>query len=346
MALSSRLFKGDARLEAARVDDHAHLTRGAQGDHVAKVQMALVAIDGLRIDRIELARQRYGRSTAAAVLAYKTRRRIINHAYQDAPDDIVGRMTVTRLDSDLRLWEAARRHQGECRCGPRVALDPAALGARGRGSLQLGFAVGASALAAVAAKPAALPQYGRALRVHLSITRRAQLEDGFPLEQQVEFARERLFLYGMSLAAEFGAGNGHRFVDVIDCAQTISEDDGEIALLRLAAAASHPGAPGVLRIIVCKRPPNEGPGQTSRGILVNGVPCLPFCMLNSQNVARDHSTLLHEMIHAAYSPPMFIHDPEKHSVFYEFAPRDPETPDRRWLKPDRAEKLSKAFFAV
>ncbi len=342
MGLSSRLFKGDPRLEAAQVHDHAHLTLGAQGHHVAKVQMALNAVDWLRIDRIELARQYYGRSTAAAVLAYKTRRSIVNHAYQNTPDDIVGKMTITRLDADLRLWEASQQHRGDCRCGVRTALDPAALAQRRAGTARLGFAV---AVPGTAAPAAALPQFRRALRIHLSITRRAALEDGFPLAASVETARDRVFGYGMSLSPEFGASNGHRFVDTIDFPDAAVTNE-QVALLRQAAANSHPGSPKVLRIIVCQRSVNQGPGETFRGISVGGVAFPPFCLLNSRCVSRDHSTLLHEMIHAAYDPPEYHHDPEKHSIFYEYAPTQPESPDRNWLKPNRAEALSKGFFAV
>jgi len=43
----------------------------------------------------------YGKSTATAVLNFKTKRGIINHAYQTAPDNIVGKMTIRSLDESL-----------------------------------------------------------------------------------------------------------------------------------------------------------------------------------------------------------------------------------------------------
>ncbi len=49
---------------------------------------------------------RYGPRTAAAVLAYKTKRAIINRAYQQTPDSIVGKMTIERLDKDMLAIEA------------------------------------------------------------------------------------------------------------------------------------------------------------------------------------------------------------------------------------------------
>src|SRR5688572_32199124 len=46
---------------------------------------------GGAISGAELSAMRYGPDTAKAVLAYKTRRRIINFNYQTKPDNIVGR---------------------------------------------------------------------------------------------------------------------------------------------------------------------------------------------------------------------------------------------------------------
>jgi hypothetical protein len=97
MPLQSNLFGGDAKLEAAAVSDAAHITQGASGDHVRKIQLALNQIEdrGLDIDG------QYGPATAAAVLAYKQKRKIINTSYQAEADNIVGRMTIARLDSEL-----------------------------------------------------------------------------------------------------------------------------------------------------------------------------------------------------------------------------------------------------
>jgi hypothetical protein len=95
------LFKGDPKLEACLVDNAAHITKGAAGNHVGKIQMALAQIDNLVIAQGELSAQTYGRSTAAAVLDFKTRRSIINKAYQVQPDDIVGKRTIDALDTEL-----------------------------------------------------------------------------------------------------------------------------------------------------------------------------------------------------------------------------------------------------
>jgi hypothetical protein len=121
MVLQSQLFRGDAKLEAAAVSDPAHVVPGAVGPHVAKIQQALGLLDGAVIDSGELQSMRYGRSTAASVLAYKTKRNIINISYQHAADNIVGKMTMAALDKEMLAREinppdppAPPRPKGRC----------------------------------------------------------------------------------------------------------------------------------------------------------------------------------------------------------------------------------------
>lgn len=97
MALLSSLLRGDPQLEAAAAADSAHITPGARGPHVAKIQSALNQLDGasLEVDG------RYGPGTAAAVLAYKRKRDIVNRSYQKVADNIVGKLTVAALDREL-----------------------------------------------------------------------------------------------------------------------------------------------------------------------------------------------------------------------------------------------------
>lgn len=102
MPLQSPLFVDDARLNACLVQDSAHVTRGSSGPHVAKIQLALLMIDGLAVDPAEIDAQSYGASTAAAVLAFKTARAILGPG-QVTPDDIVGKRTVAALDAELVL---------------------------------------------------------------------------------------------------------------------------------------------------------------------------------------------------------------------------------------------------
>lgn len=106
MGLQSNLFRGDPKLEAAAVSDPAHILTGAIGDHVAKIQSALVQLDEAKINTIDLQRAHYGPSTAQAVLNYKKRRNIVNRAYQSHADNIVGKMTMASLDQEMVLLES------------------------------------------------------------------------------------------------------------------------------------------------------------------------------------------------------------------------------------------------
>jgi peptidoglycan hydrolase-like protein with peptidoglycan-binding domain len=109
MPLRSTLFAGDLKLQAAADVDAAHIMFGARGDHVAKIQTALNILDdaGLSTDSI------FGNDTAKAVLAYKQTRGIINTAYQTTADNIVGRMTVARMDEDLFALDQKERKDRE-----------------------------------------------------------------------------------------------------------------------------------------------------------------------------------------------------------------------------------------
>jgi hypothetical protein len=105
MALRSQLFRGDQKLESAAVSNPAHIVPGAIGAHVGKIQQALIELDGAVIATDELAATSYGPSTAAAVLAYKEKRNIVNRSYQTKADNIVGIMTMTALDDEMAANE-------------------------------------------------------------------------------------------------------------------------------------------------------------------------------------------------------------------------------------------------
>src|SRR5262249_31871388 len=97
----SQLLRDDPKLEAAGVSDQAHITGGARGDHVRKIQRALNQLDGARLS----VDGDYGVATARAVLAYKQKRNIVNRSYQTTADDIVGKMTIAALDTELLAHE-------------------------------------------------------------------------------------------------------------------------------------------------------------------------------------------------------------------------------------------------
>ncbi|MCK0195932.1 hypothetical protein MWN34_03305 [Ancylobacter sp. 6x-1] len=115
MPLVSKLLSGDSRLQNCLVSDPAHVTPGSKGPYVSLIQKALILLDGLQIDDAELRQGVYGPSTAAAVVAFKTRRGIINRAYQQTVDDIVGKMTIAALDREM----AARELAAVLPCNPR-----------------------------------------------------------------------------------------------------------------------------------------------------------------------------------------------------------------------------------
>jgi hypothetical protein len=105
MGLQSALFVDDDELQACLIHDSAHVTLGAIGDHVTKIHSALTVIENANINLDELQDGRYGPTTAAAVLAYKRKRQIINHSYQTQADNIVGKMTIAALDREMLVIE-------------------------------------------------------------------------------------------------------------------------------------------------------------------------------------------------------------------------------------------------
>jgi hypothetical protein len=120
MPLVSNLFHGNARLNACLTSDPSHVTSGQTGEHVRLIQIALGHLDQAVIDPGELAAHRYGPSTAAAALAYKQKRNIINRAYQTSADNIVGRMTMAALDKEMAQGQVTPGPTENKRC-PRVA---------------------------------------------------------------------------------------------------------------------------------------------------------------------------------------------------------------------------------
>jgi hypothetical protein len=104
MTLKSNLFRGDPKLQAAAVSDPAHIAPGATGEHVRKIQLALIQLGGAAITDDGI----YGPATAAAVLAYKQKRNIVNRSYQTKADNIVGKMTIAALDKEMAVFDDER----------------------------------------------------------------------------------------------------------------------------------------------------------------------------------------------------------------------------------------------
>jgi hypothetical protein len=104
--LHSRFLKDEPEFRAALVSDPAHIKKDNSGDHVSFVHQTLRILDGANIAPDELQNRLYGDTTAAAVLAYKQKRNIINKSYQQDADNIVGKMTTRSFDDELAKLEA------------------------------------------------------------------------------------------------------------------------------------------------------------------------------------------------------------------------------------------------
>jgi hypothetical protein len=332
LGLRSNLFKGNRGLAACEINDAAHFTIGKQGDDVARIQMALLAIDSLKIERQELLSKTYGQSTAIAVLAFKTKRQIINYSYQNKPDNIVGKMTIAALDREMSLWEATHRFPGDCT--PAVRAAPIGF------HPQLNFALLSSAVTVPK------PQVNRhVLRIYCSITKKASLETGYPLGRAVELARDCLSNFGMFLSLEFSNAAG--FADTIDFVDDQMFLDDQVVLLRQASETLRGSFPDILRVIACRMGPNNNFGETYRNRSIGGVTFQPFVFLNTQNVSLDVETLIHEMIHAALPAARAKeHDPEDFSVFFPSGRKKQDENNHTVLKPERAAALSHGFFAI
>lgn len=104
--LVSKHFRDNERLQKCLVSPPDHVTPGSQGAHVALIQEAIVRLGSGVISASEIASEFYGESTKQSVLRYKgPPRNIINKTYQNAPDNIVGQMTIDRLDDEMQELE-------------------------------------------------------------------------------------------------------------------------------------------------------------------------------------------------------------------------------------------------
>lgn len=337
MALTSNLFKRNTQLQACAREDPAHVTHGHVGEHVAKIQFSLFAIDRLSIDRTELVAQRYGKSTAAAVLAYKKKRGIINRSYQRVADNIVGKMTIASLDKDMRLRELVPNSGSDCQPGSR--------GAPSFGSI----ATGGSALRGrLGAGPAATRasgnrQLGGVVRIVVMIASNSQT-DLFPLEREIGRARDCLTEHGIGLLVErgFGTSGVVRFVERVLVNPDAASDN--VNELRKRCEDLVPGQPGILRVIVC-RLGNFDFGHTIRDRTVGSQTFLPFALLNTEQVDQSSATLIHEMVHCS-KPGRVKHDDEKNSVFFNHGSTKQGEVSRTTLRSEHALTIASSFFAV
>jgi peptidoglycan hydrolase-like protein with peptidoglycan-binding domain len=104
MPLTYSGFSGVSELEACQIRDSAHITPGSKGDHVARIQSALVTLGAGVISSGEIDQGFYGSTTTRCVVSFKTKRNILN--FQDAIDPIVGKKTITQLDKEMHDFES------------------------------------------------------------------------------------------------------------------------------------------------------------------------------------------------------------------------------------------------
>lgn len=203
MPLQSQLFRNDPKLEAAAVSDPAHITQGAKGEHVRKIQQALIQLDGATISTDGS----YGPATAAAVLAYKKKRGIINRAYQSQADNIVGKMTIDRLDKEMLAAEQSNNDRTiRCLFLPRT-----------RQSTQQSFAVGGGS--------AELTGFKLLEEARASLPRaKSWVAAALAKISQVEGRIERFKVYGPADIQFFSSIETHFKVDIPNVTDVVAKD--------------------------------------------------------------------------------------------------------------------------
>ena len=327
MPLHSKLFRGDQALEACLVRDSAHLVQGTVGDHVGKVQKALLLLENARISTEEFLGKKYGKTTADAVLAYKTKRRIINFSYQNRPDNIVGKMTIAALDREVAISEGLGGGRPKC-------VDQPGGGAGSVGNFSLRSS-------SFAVKPVRSPIEDQIIPKTLSIK--------WQRTSAADAARnESLFksLVGRAgdLVSQFSmliSHNGDASSLTIPYPHVVQVDHTDAFILRKAANKVSPAAANVLQVIVCPFPPGDPAfGFTSgRGFDPSQATFSNYILINVNKARDDKGTLLHEMIHAATNLPESSHDSTKGSIFSIDL-------NRTVLRPEHALAINRSFFAA
>lgn len=339
MPLRSQLFAGQRRLEACSRNHADHILLGAIGDHVERIQRALVRLDKAFISPGELKIALYGQSTAKAVLAYKTKRKIINHAYQSVEDDIVGVMTINQMDDELLKRPRTNLQPGICElCGTEPSKFAArALAPGGAGS----FALKSKS---VNVTKSTKKQFGGVVRMHVQEANGLALKGiAYPIGEMVERARDLLGEYGITLLVE----NRFRPQSIVFTGDVILDED-KLDIYR-ASLRHFPANDAVYRVIVCSLGKSTHFADTFRNFKVDGKIVPKFTLINANLVPNGNIVVLHEMIHASYKE-LKDHDPERHSVFFEHAKETgrgaPDDPLSQTLfKEEHADSIAHSYFA-
>lgn len=328
MPLVSLLLRDEPRLQACLVADTAHVVPGAAGRHVGLIQKVLLVLDKANISAGELRSGLYGPTTTAAVLAYKSKRNIVNRAYQTTADNIVGKMTIAKMDDELvRLDLRAVPGRVVCTGGGEAPPPRSAIVGSGQPGL-----VGAPA----PFKPK--KQRPARLRIIVQKTNRAR-EFGDPdglLAELYKRARELMAPHGMDFTT--GATTPGFGPEVIDAEKVIAGSAASCGSVMESALRVLADRPDSLRVIFCPfSDSGDAFGVTDGG--PNSALTVPrFCLINVRKRRGDLGTLLHEMVHAA-RPEMVAPDAGINSVFSEAGNRSAtELPERH------AESVATSFF--
>ena len=328
MPLVSLLLRDEPRLQACLAADTAHVVPGATGRHVGLIQKALLVLEKARISAEELRSGLYGPTTTAAVLAYKRKRNIVNRAYQTTADNIVGKMTIAKMDNEILLLDL-RAVSGRvvCTSGGNAPLPRSAIVGAG----QPGLVGGPTPFKPKKQRPARL-------RIIVQKTNRAREfgdADGL-LAELYKRARELLAPHGMDFTT--GATTPSFGPEVIDAEKVIAGSAASCGSVMESALRGLADKPDTLRVIFCPfSDTGDAFGVTDGG--PNSALTVPrFCLINVRKRRGDLGTLLHEMVHAA-RPEMVAPDVDLNSVFSEAGNRSAtELPERH------AESIVTSFF--
>ena len=332
MLLRSQFLRDDPKLQACLVSDQAHVTTGARGSHVGKIQLAVILLEkSAHIPVAELRAQLYGPGTAAAVLKYKQKRKIVNRAYETTADNIVGKMTIAKMDSELlALEQRASPGRSVCNGQPGSGPEPRAAGPH----VSLNFAFTAPGTAAPQ-RPAASFRAAR-VNVLFQETDAAVALGGSVALLTGLFDRARKLMAPFNIDFS-GAENGVFALvgpRIPDSEQVLSGSTASCLSVRAASERVLPGRPNTLRVIFCPFSAVEPVyGVTDAG---DGFP--KFCLINVRKANPDQATVLHEMIHAA-RPEFVIHDQDDPTSVFS------GEVGRNHLPLKHAESIAHSYFA-
>ena len=304
MPLVSLLLKDEPRLQACLVADTAHVVPGATGRHVGLIQKVLLVLEKAQISAAELRSGTYGPTTTAAVLAYKRKRNIVNRARQTTADNIVGKMTIAKMDEEILLLDLrAVPSRVVCTGGGQAPPDRSAI-----------VGAGPSGLVGGPAPFKPKKQRPAKLRIIVQKTNRAS-QFGNSEELFAELykrARELLAPHGMDFTT--GATTPSFGPEVIDAEKVIAGSAASCGGVMESALRTLADRPDTLRVIFCPFSDiGDAFGVTDGG--PNSALTVPrFCLINVRMRRGDLGTLLHELVHAA-KPTMVAPDVNINSVF-------------------------------